>query len=133
MRFLLDADVFSALARGTHASAKRQLDELPSGSVGLSVITRAEVAFGLEKRDVGPQLRARIQRLEAILPTVALEDGIVAHYAHVRTHLERKGTPIGHNDLWLASHALSLDLAVVTGNSREFKRVPGLRVENWLR
>ena len=61
-----------------------------------------------------------------------LED-VVAHYARVRAYLEKRGTPIGPNDLWLAAHALCTDLTVVTGNEREFKRVPGLRVENWLR
>jgi tRNA(fMet)-specific endonuclease VapC len=131
--FFLDADVFSAIARQTSASAERRFAELPSGSVALSVITCAEIAFGMEKRRVGTALATRIARLQQILPLVALHAGVVSHYARTRTHLERQGTPIGTNDLWLSSHALSEDLTVVTGNTREFARVPGLRVENWLR
>jgi tRNA(fMet)-specific endonuclease VapC len=133
MRFLLDADVFSAIARQTSASATRRLAELESGSVALSVITSAEIAFGLERRPVGAALVARIARLRHILPLVPLMPAVVPHYARARTYLEQNGTPIGPNDLWLSAHALSEDLTVVTGNTREFTRVPGLRVENWLR
>ena len=133
MRFLLDADVFSAIARQTSASAEQRLAELESGSVALSVITCAEIAFGLERHPVSSRLVARIQRLQQVLPNLPLLDSVVAHYARARAHLEKRGTPIGPNDLWLAAHALCQDLTVVTGNTREFARVPGLRVENWLR
>ena len=54
------------------------------------------------------------------------------HYAAIRTHLEQAGTPIGSNDLLIAAHALALDLTLVTANTREFKRVPTLRLDNWL-
>ena len=133
MRFLLDADIFSAIARQTSKEAEQRLAHLESGSVALSVITSAEIAFGLAKHPVSAGLTARIVRLQQVLPRLPLLDNVVAHYASVRAHLERRGTPIGPNDLWLAAHALCSDLTVVTGNTREFKRVPGLQVENWLR
>jgi tRNA(fMet)-specific endonuclease VapC len=133
MRFLIDADVFSAIARQKSVSAARRLAELESGSVVLSVVTCAEITFGLEKHPVGAALAARIARLMRVLTVLPLLPTVVPHYAQARTHLERKGTPIGPNDLWLSAHALSEDLTVVTGNTREFNRVPGLRVENWLR
>ena len=133
MRFLLDADVFSAIARQTSAVAERRLAGLASGSVALSVITGAEIAFGLEKHPVSARLVARIVALQQVLPKLPLLEDVVARYARVRAYLEKRGTPIGPNDLWLAAHALCTDLTVVTGNEREFKRVPGLRVENWLR
>ena len=133
LRLLLDADVFSAIARQTSATAAQRLAEMPSGTVGLSVITWAEIAFGLERRTVSAALVTRIARLLHILPVVALQASVVPHYARTRTHLEKHGTPIGANDLWLSSHALAEDLSVATGNVREYTRVPGLRVENWLR
>ena len=55
-----------------------------------------------------------------------------AHYAAIRTHLERAGTPIGPNDMLIAAHALALDLTLVTANTREFERVPALKIDNWL-
>ena len=132
LRLLLDTDVFSAIARQTSAKAAQRLAELPSGTVGLSVITWAEIAFGLERRPVSAGLAIRIARLLHILPVVALQANVVPRYAQTRTHLEKRGTPIGPNDLWLSSHALAEDMTVVTGNVREYARVPGLRVENWL-
>jgi tRNA(fMet)-specific endonuclease VapC len=101
--------------------------------VALSVITSAEIAFGLEKRPVSAGLVARITRLRQVLPILSLMPSVVSHYARVRAFLEKNGTPIGPNDLWLSAQALSEGLTVVTGNTREFTRVPGLRVENWLR
>ncbi len=133
MRYLLDADVFSAIARKKSASAASRLADMESGSVALSVITCAEVSFGLEKNPVGVAVAARVRRLMQVFAVLPLLPGVVPHYARTRSYLEKKGTPIGPNDLWLSAHALSENLIVVTGNTREFNRVPGLRVENWLR
>jgi tRNA(fMet)-specific endonuclease VapC len=68
----------------------------------------------------------------SFVPVVAFEHRADEVYAEIRSWLEARGTPIGPNDLFIAAHALSLDLTLVTGNLREFSRVPGLRVENWL-
>lgn len=132
-RFLLDADVFSAIARQTSTAAARRLAELESGSVAVSVITAAEINFGLDKRPVGAAVALRIARLQQVLPVLPLGAHAAPHYGRTRAELERRGTPIGPNDLWLAAHALADDLTVVTGNTRGFTRVPGLKVENWLR
>ena len=64
---------------------------------------------------------------------LAIDDAVAPHYARVRHHLERLGTPIGPNDLLIAAHALALDAVLITDNENEFRRVPGLQVENWLR
>ncbi len=132
-RFLLDTDVFSAIARQTSAQAARRLAELEAGSVAVSVITAAEIAFGLDKRPVGAAMATRLLRLQQVLAVLPLGPRAAPHYGRTRAELERRGTPIGPNDLWLAAHALAEDLTVVTGNTREFSRVPGLKVENWLR
>jgi tRNA(fMet)-specific endonuclease VapC len=75
------------------------------------------------------------RQLETILSAVSilsLEEPVDYHYAEIRAHLHNIGQPIGHNDLLIAAHARSLDLVMVTHNEREFSRVPGLTVENWL-
>lgn len=133
MRFLLDTDVFSAIARQISAKAQSRLAELPAGSVVLSVITCAEIAFGLERHPVSAGLSTRIERLQQILPILPVEPNVIQHYARARAELERCGTPMGPNDLWLAAQGLAEQVTIVTGNEREFRRVPGLRVENWLR
>jgi tRNA(fMet)-specific endonuclease VapC len=66
-----------------------------------------------------------------LIPVLPLEVSTGAHYGEVRAALERKGTPIGAYDLLIAAHALSLGLTLVTNNTREFRRVPHLIVENW--
>lgn len=99
----------------------------------ISVVTVAEVRFGQAIGTLPAALGARIERLLATIPQLPLDGRVVLPYATVRAHLKRLGTPIGPNDLWLAAHAVAADLTLVTGNEREFKRVPGLRVENWLR
>jgi tRNA(fMet)-specific endonuclease VapC len=66
------------------------------------------------------------------LEILPLGSEVAERYAHIRTALERLGTPIGPNDTLIAAHALALDCTLVTGNEGEFRRVPGLRVENWL-
>jgi tRNA(fMet)-specific endonuclease VapC len=67
------------------------------------------------------------------LPTLALSPGVAEHYSRVRHELAKLGKPIGVNDMWIAAHALAENRTVVTNNEREYTRVPGLRVENWLR
>jgi tRNA(fMet)-specific endonuclease VapC len=133
VRFLLDTDVFSAIARQTSVAAELRLGTLEAGSTALSVVTSAEIAFGLERRPVSSRLTLRIQRLQQVLPVLPLPIEAAKPYARIKTHLERLGTPIGPNDLWLAAHALCEDLTLVTNNEREFRRIPGLKMENWLR
>ena len=92
-----------------------------------------QVAFGQALNPVIERIAARIALLREVLLPLALEPAVAEHYARLRLALQRAGTPIGPNDLWLAAHALERDLTLVTNNEREFSRVPGLRVENWLR
>jgi tRNA(fMet)-specific endonuclease VapC len=70
--------------------------------------------------------------LKQLIPVLALDANASVHYGQVRQHLQRNGRPIGNNDLWIAAHALSSKLILVTNNLEEFERVPGLKVENWV-
>lgn len=133
MGYLLDTDAFSAIVKQSSAGAARRLADLPAGTVAVSVVTLGEVAFGLRRRPVHQRVAARVEILRNTLAVLALGVDAVPHYAALRAHLEGAGTPIGPNDLWIAAHALAGDHVLVTNNEREFRRVPGLRIENWLR
>ena len=90
-----------------------------------------ELRFGAAKNG-SLRLVQQLEHIFEVLPILSLEPPVDQHYAAIRTHLEQKGTPISPNDLLIAAHALVLNLTLVTANVREFERLPGLRVENWL-
>ena len=77
-------------------------------------------------------MTAQLEAVLAALEVLPFEEPADRRYGELREHLERQGTPIGPNDVLIAAHALALGLAVVTDNVREFSRVPGLHIENWL-
>lgn len=133
MKFLLDTDLFSVAAREGSTALRQRLDMIPAHDIGLSVITAGEIEFGLAKNRPARWLAERIEVLRRSFATLAFGDDVPLRYGQLRAHLYGQGTPIGPNDCWIAAHALSEDLTLLTGNDREFRRVPGLRVENWLR
>ena len=91
-----------------------------------------ELEFGIAKSQRPEANRAALALLLANLQVVDFNAGVAVHYGRIRAVLEAAGTPIGPNDLLIAAHALSLGATLVTDNLREFARVPGLAVENWL-
>jgi tRNA(fMet)-specific endonuclease VapC len=131
--YLLDTDVFSAIARGRDARLVARATSLGLAQLAVSVVTEAEIRYGQACQPVSRPLATRIDALLEEIRRLPLGPGVVGPYARLRAGLRRAGTPIGPNDLWIAAHALAEDLTLVTGNEREFARVPGLRVENWLR
>lgn len=132
MTYLLDTDVFSAIVRERHATLLRRLETIQLNDLAVSIITVAEVRYGQALNPLATKLRHRVDALLDVVQRLPLGWNVVPHYAAVRVHLQKKGTPIGQNDLWLAAHALAEDLTLVTGNEREFKRIPKLRIENWM-
>ena len=100
--------------------------------MAISIIVAAEIEYGAEKRRL-ERLSRRVGVVLAALTIVPFDEPAQHEYARLRTHLERRGTPIGHYDMLIAAHALALDCILITDNEGEFRRVPGLRVENWLR
>ncbi len=132
MTYLLDTDVFSAIAKARDTALLRRVERIRLEDLALSIVTIGEIRFGQALNPLAVKLRERIDVLLDSMRHLPLGWNAVPHYASVRAHLQSKGTPIGPNDLWLAAHALAEDLTLVTGNQREFKRVPTLRVENWM-
>ena len=133
MKYLLDTDTFSALARGRHADLESRVREVGIESLAISVVTEGEVRYGQACRPLPELLSSRIDALLGGLHRLPLDGAVVAPYAALRAGLRRLGQPIGPNDAWIAAHALARKLILVTNNEREFRRVPGLTVENWLR
>ncbi len=120
----------SQLIRHPDGELARRCAALEPGSLVTSVTVAAELRYGAERRGS----RRLTMQLDAVLSAVdilALEEPADRHYGAIRSDLERIGQPIGHNDLLIAAHARALGLTLVTNNVREFRRVPGLVVEDW--
>lgn len=131
-RRLLDTNIVSDLVRNPTGLAASRLRQDGDDGICTSVVVAAELRFGAAKRDSGRLTHQLEQVLSAIeiLPLTPPADRL---YGNIRAQLERAGTPIGGNDLLIAAHALASDCILVTDNEREFARVEGLSIENWLR
>ena len=129
-RYLLDSDTLSWLVRDPAGAVARHAATVGEEALATSPIVAGELRFGAG-RSGSAALVERVDELLARLPVLPLDDRVARAYGEVRRSLERAGTPIGPNDLWIAAHALSEERVVVTGNVREFRRVVGLGVEDW--
>lgn len=131
MRYLLDTNIVSHIYKFPEGVIASRVRDFETGDLGTSIIVAAELRFGYTKVE-----SARLERfIEATLGTLEVapwDSPADMAYAHVRTFLERLGKKIGQNDMLIAAHAMALGAIMVTQNEREFARVPGLRVENWL-
>lgn len=131
-RFLFDTDTCSYLMRGASPVLDQRVARVAVDDVSMSVITLAELRCGVA---VSPRAEQDGRALEALLAYVQvldLPERAAEHYASIRADLRRRGAMIGANDLLIAAHARCLGLVLVTNNSADFERVPGLGVENWL-
>lgn len=129
--WLLDTNTLSELIRNPRGTLVRRLETIDLDTVCTSVVVACELRFGARRKGS----EALTQRVEQLLDTLAvlpLDEPADRHYADIRATLERAGTPIGSHDLFIAAHARSRGLTLVTHNIREFERVPELRVEDWM-
>jgi tRNA(fMet)-specific endonuclease VapC len=132
-RYMLDTDTCSYVMKRSNDALLKRLRRTPLSDVCISVITKSELLYGVE---VSPRRQQDEAALGAFLPYVEVldfPDEAALHYATIRAHLKTRGTMIGANDLFIAAHARSLGLTLVTNNTGEFRRVPKLAVENWTR
>ena len=129
--YLLDANILIAALKG-RPEVRSRLESLPLSALRLSAIVLGELEFGAEKSAHGERHRARLTALVQRVQLVGVDHDTARHYAKVRALLERQGRPIGANDTWIAAQALAIEATLVTDNEREFSRVPGLPLENWL-
>ncbi|MBK5937707.1 PIN domain-containing protein [Halochromatium roseum] len=131
MRYLLDTNIMIAAMKQV-ATVKRQLEQRLLADMLLSPVVLGELEFGVEKSAYREKNAARLAELVERLELVPIDDGVSRRYGEIRVHLERCGTPIGANDLWIAAQGSALGAIVVTDNQEAFNRVPGLRTENWI-
>ncbi len=130
-RYLLDTNILSDLLRNPGGRAAQRAALAGAATICTSIIVACELRYGAAKKG-SVRLSERIESLLESLEVFPLDKESDRRYAEIRLHLDRKGKPIGPNDLLIAAHALALDLILVTANVEEFSRVPGLRFENWL-
>lgn len=131
MRYLLDTNILIAAMKGVER-VREKLETTPLSELILSPVVLGELELGVEKSQHQEKNAARLTRIVDSFPLTPIDAETSRHYGAIRAELERQGMPIGANDYWIAAQARALGVAVVTDNVGEFRRVPGLVVENWL-
>ena len=131
MIYLLATDTCIAVLR-KHSAALARLQSLSPDDCGISSITAFELFAGAEKARDSQAERAKIEQFFSVVDVLHFDETTAAQAAAVRARLEKVGTPIGPYDLLIAGHALALGVTLATGNTDEFKRVQGLRIEKWI-
>lgn len=130
-RYMFDTDTCSYIMKRSNDVLLARLRRTPVNDVCISVITKAELLYGVE---ISPRRRGDENALDAFLTyaeVLDFPDEAAPHYARIRAHLKTRGSMIGAHDLLVAAHARSLGLTLVTNNTREFARVPKLKIDNW--
>lgn len=131
LKYLIDTDICIYIMNNRPPEIAQKLKKLSYGSIGMSVITLGELSAGAEKSKRRQEALSTIELLTNSIEILDMKTSVAHIFGQIKTHLELKGNIIGVNDLWIASHAIDLGLTVVTNNTREFSRVPKLKIENW--
>ena len=131
-RYLIDTNIWSALIRRSNVALVGHFRTLAPEQLVLSPIVLGELDLGYYKGDRTPKRRQVLEHITANTQLLALDGGVSVTYARIRAELEQAGTPIGRNDTWIAAEAVYHQLVLVTDNTREFARVSGLLLENWM-
>jgi tRNA(fMet)-specific endonuclease VapC len=130
-RYMLDTDTCSYIMRRSPEAVIKRLAKVPVEDVCISVITKSELLFGVEVSPKRKQDEAALAVFLRYVEVLDFPDEASSHYAKIRADLKSRGSMIGANDLFIAAHARSVGLMLVTNNTREFRRVRGLSVDNW--
>lgn len=132
-RYMLDTDICSYVMRRSSNVLLKRLQSVPVSDVCVSVITKSELLYGVRVSPRRDQDRAAVDAFLRHVEVLGFPEEAADHYADIRADLTARGRMIGANDLFIAAHARSLDLVLVTNNVREFGRIPNLTMENWTR
>jgi len=131
LRYMLDTDICSYVMKRSHDPLLKRLQKVPVSDVCISVVTKSELLYGVEVSPRQQQDEAALNAFLGYVEVLEFPDKASSHYAQIRAYLKKAGTTIGGNDLFIAAHARSLGITLVTHNTREFSRVPKLAVEDW--
>jgi tRNA(fMet)-specific endonuclease VapC len=130
LSYLIDTDISILLLRG-NSHIERRFQDVRGDRLAMSVISFGELLLGPHRSSEPDEARRNIRELVNMVKALPLPPEAALIYAEVRSDLERRGQTIGSNDLWIAAHALAAGLTLVTNNEKEFRRVRGLKIENW--
>lgn len=131
-RYMLDTNICIYIIKNNPISVRQKFEQISANNLVLSMVTLAELRYGAEKSQAREKAIKAIEQLSRHIQIAELDEVVAEHYADIRAQLERQGKPIGNNDLWLAAHARAKNWVLVSNNTREFERVVGLRLENWV-
>ena len=131
-RFLLDTNICIYIRRRRPPGLLARFERLKLGEAVLSVITYGELIYGVEKSQFREQATKQLAELAGLVPIMELPAQAGEFYGAIRASLEARGEVIGNNDLWIAAHAKAAGLTLVTNNEREFRRIHGLKMQNWV-
>ena len=129
--YMLDTNICIYIRQKRPEEVLRRFRNLRTGEAAISVITYGELVFGATKSQQRTAALERLAELINWLPALPLPEKAGQAYGMVRADLAARGQMLGNNDLWIASHALTAELTLVTNNEKEFRRVRGLKVQNW--
>lgn len=132
MEYLLDTNICIYIIKKRPINVFEKFKSLSIGSIGISSITLAELQYGIMKSSYPDRNREALDKFITPLEIVDFDYNATVEYGKIWADLERNGIPIGPLDMLIAAHARSLDLVLVTNNEKEFKRISGLKVENWI-
>ncbi|HEV7249437.1 MAG TPA: type II toxin-antitoxin system VapC family toxin [Shinella sp.] len=129
--YMLDTNIISDIIRNPFGPAARRIEEVGPRDICTSIVVAAELRYGCAKKG-SARLLEKVEGVLGTIPVLPLDIPVDAGYGVIRAELEMAGQIIGLNDLLIAAHAQALNLTLVTDNTREFSRIRGLDVENWL-
>jgi tRNA(fMet)-specific endonuclease VapC len=130
-RYMLDTNICIYLRQNRPPEVTARFRQMQHGDAVISAITYGELHYGAQRSQQRAHALESLVRLVSLLPVVSLPEEAATTYGEIRAALQARGESIGGNDLWIAAHAKSAGLTLVTNNEREFKRVPGLKLQNW--
>lgn len=130
-RYMLDTDICSYVMKRSSPTLLERLAAVPVQDVCISVITRAELLYGVRISPNPTRDRGALEGLLTYVEVLEFPEAAAVDYAEVRADLKARGVLIGANDLFIAAHARNLGLTLITNNMAEFSRVEGLALENW--
>lgn len=134
MLYFLDTNILIYWMKNNPVHIAHKINNmLATDQLVMSFVSYAELLMGAERSRMKAQVLQQLNLLTGLVPVVYAQDSAICeHYAQQFTQLKRLGTPIGANDLWIACHVLAENATLVTHNVREFNRIEGLRVEDWV-
>jgi tRNA(fMet)-specific endonuclease VapC len=132
MRYLLDTNICSYILKNRPFSVKQKFDEVGAEHLCISSVVLAELYYGAARHPKSVIIRKEIDDFVSRLLVVAWDEQAANHYGAIRAALEKAGSPVGAMDMLIAAHARSMGATLVTNNLREFERISGLAVQNWV-